>query len=341
MSNKTDLIAKLKQLSKASDEIREYLNKYDSYQKEMEDYNKKAYETYQKPIREYKEKQSAQLLDATPTVSSIATKEIPLPNANKKIKLICPISGLVAFVAFVLWVFSIFSGMKDIIKPGTAVLIVFSLFIFVPIWFFTNGNIGNYYEWKEKRKKWLNEARSFDKSKKELVEEYLRFDEAFASCNSKLINMKNNAIKGCAEYRAKVTESYADAITKIDKAVGERMDFINNSGLLTMDSIVYVDDVIKNLEMGRADEFKEALNIAIDDERKDAHERERRAEARRQQEVLEQQASQVREHNLEMQRLERERINNEQQHAKEMEARARIQAEETRKLREELKKQNK
>ncbi len=60
------------------------------------------------------------------------------------------------------------------------------------------------------------------------------------------------------------------------------------------------------LESGRADTIKEALNIAIEDERREKEAEERREEARRQEEILRNQADEARRHNQAMEDAARE-----------------------------------
>lgn len=80
-----------------------------------------------------------------------------------------------------------------------------------------------------------------------------------------------------------------------------------------------VSDVIANLRAGRADDYKEALNLAIEEDRLRENERQRREEESRRVAIVEQQAEEARRHNQkmeqqqkehdrEMQRAEQERI---------------------------------
>ena len=64
--------------------------------------------------------------------------------------------------------------------------------------------------------------------------------------------------------------------------------------------------ISKLLETGRADTLKEAINLAFDEDRKDAEEEARQIEAARKEAILEQQTQDAREHNAAMEREARE-----------------------------------
>ncbi len=64
--------------------------------------------------------------------------------------------------------------------------------------------------------------------------------------------------------------------------------------------------IAKLLETGRADTLKEAINLAFEEDRKDAEEEARQIEAARREAILEQQAQETREHQQAMEQAARE-----------------------------------
>ena len=80
------------------------------------------------------------------------------------------------------------------------------------------------------------------------------------------------------------------------------------------------------LKTGRADTLKEAINLALEEDRKDREEAERRAEARQQEAILERQARDNRMHNEAMQRAAEEEARATRAHNAAMEKEARAQA---------------
>ena len=80
------------------------------------------------------------------------------------------------------------------------------------------------------------------------------------------------------------------------------------------------------LETGRADTLKEAINLALDEARKDEEEEARREEARQQEEILERQAEESRRHNEAMQRAAEREAADRRAHDRDMERAAQAQA---------------
>lgn len=69
---------------------------------------------------------------------------------------------------------------------------------------------------------------------------------------------------------------------------------INENGLMNVEYIYLVDEVIHMLQTGRADDYKEALNLAIEEDRQRKIEAARRAEEARIQEEMRRQAEEAR-----------------------------------------------
>lgn len=84
----------------------------------------------------------------------------------------------------------------------------------------------------------------------------------------------------------------------------ELIEQINAHDYITEDYFHHIPKLITLLQSGRADTYKEALNLAIEEERQDAIEAARQEEELRRLEALERQAEEERRHNMMMERQE-------------------------------------
>ena len=110
------------------------------------------------------------------------------------------------------------------------------------------------------------------------IEECKEYDTAFTEIISKFenyINTQNNSAK----------EAYKEYLSVKE----EWDDFFANAKFLKEDVAGYAPRIIEYLKNGRASDYKEALNLAIEESRKEAAERNRREEAERQEELLREQ----------------------------------------------------
>ena len=144
------------------------------------------------------------------------------------------------------------------------------------------------------------------------VEEYvIKFAEAKAEAKKELEQFKNDENKLYEEKVSKITEKYEKERKEISQKL-ESLDIKISSYTLIDKSLFYLSGKIARvLEMGRADSLKEAINIALDDERKEEEEKQRRREAEEMAEIAkeeadrrvrleEHQAEELRRHNREM-----------------------------------------
>ena len=134
---------------------------------------------------------------------------------------------------------------------------------------------------KEFHKEFLALVDVCDVAAEPIREEYKR---NLQDNENEFINIQN-------QIKAKIEdcEKYLSAVTIIHPSMFDKIDKISNV-----------------LELGRADSIKEAVNIVIDDERRESEEEERRREAARRQAVLEAQAYEAKRHNEAMENQARE-----------------------------------
>ena len=105
---------------------------------------------------------------------------------------------------------------------------------------------------------------------------------------------------------------------KVDE-IKPLLEEIENNTVLHADYVPYAARLARLIESGRADTLKEAINLMLDDIRKDKEEAERRNEARRQEE-------ETRRHNMAMQNIAEQEARDARAHNAAMEKAARDQA---------------
>ena len=105
---------------------------------------------------------------------------------------------------------------------------------------------------------------------------------------------------------------------KVDE-IKPLLEEIENNTVLHTDYVPYAARLARLIESGRADTLKEAINLMLDDIRKDKEEAERRDEARRQEE-------ETRRHNMAMQNIAEQEARDARAHNAAMEKAARDQA---------------
>lgn len=127
--------------------------------------------------------------------------------------------------------------------------------------------------------------------KGKLAEEYKKVQESLNSYEYEV----QRGVQQLAERKAKYPEAFAECLQEIERAESRKVELrneINNYNaeiasinLIPPEYYHLIDDVIKYLQLGRTDDYKEALNMAINEELKKEHEAEQRqAEERERQE---------------------------------------------------------
>lgn len=337
MNDNATILEELKVLSAHKDLL---VNAYDE-KKAIEAESKSQLNSHIEAYLEKKDdflgEKSSILSDKMPAKSALYNKEIPDCKA-KSISAFSAIVGIVFYAALALTLLSFF-----VIKfsAGFSFILVFALLISGFIWLFKNGNIDDYFTWEKEMKQWRNNADKDAVSKEDLVNTYLEFEKEFTKSAKEYSNFESIEKTKLEETLEEIKAPFNSRLNELEEIINENYDFVQNSSVLHSDYIAFVDDIILYLESGRADNLKEALNLAIEEDRKVQNENARREEALRQEQILEEQARQAMLHNQEMERMEKQRAQDAKIHAAQMEAQAKIQAQETRKLREELEKQNK
>ncbi len=260
-----------------------------------------------------------------PSNNTIIKKSIPVPPQNPKDPTLGAIVGIISYIFVPLFIISFILTIFPITTLTQFFSILAEISLFPAIisgiaWFMYFSNIVNQYLlYKEELDDWNNtaDASFVEGQNKRFYSECMEFENAFLALT-----------KACDTYYEAEKEKNNLAIDNIQKAFFEKHDDLNKQlektetqlnavTLIHPDLFGNASHIAKLLETGRADTLKEAINLALDEDRKDAEEEARQLEAARQEAILEQQAEDARihqqaleqatkEHNAAMERETRE-----------------------------------
>lgn len=225
---------------------------------------------------------------------------------------------------------------------ATAVCLVF---FFISHWFFLNtisviGLFATAFLWFLQHSA-TNGMKKKKKVYDDSVERYHHTIQAFRSSLASYDEETKTGISSAKEYAEKYRAAYAD----YDEALSEFIQKRKEANRQFMESYEeyrrlnflpeeyenLIPKLITLLKSGRADSYKEALNMAIQEKREESAEAARQAEEERRTRILEEQAAEAQRHNAAMERAEQDRVKAEQQ---------RVQAEKNRAKAEEQARRN-
>lgn len=263
-------------------------------------------------LLQYQEEQ-VKNLPKIPENNTIIKKSIPEPPQNPKDPTLGAIVGIIFFVSLPLLIASFILGiMMTFLSQIFGILgqISFLAAIISGIaWFlYFSGIVNQYLSYKEKLDDWDNTANaSLVKGQNErFYSECMEFENAFLALT-----------KACDTYYESEKEKNSNVIDNIRKAYSEKHDDLNNQlerteTQLNAVTLIHPDlfssalHIAKLLETGRSDTLKEAINLAVEEDRKDAEEQARQEEAARQEAILKQQAEDTRIHQQTLEQAARE-----------------------------------
>ena len=158
-----------------------------------------------------------------------------------------------------------------------------------------------------------------DEAIENFYKEFQKYDAAFLSYVDDCKKKVGEIVTDYGEERSATTLKYLKAMqAKVDE-IKPLLEEIENNTVLHTDYVPYAARLARLIESGRADTLKEAINLMLDDIRKDKEEAERRDEARRQEE-------ETRRHNMAMQNIAEQEARDARAHNAAMEKAARDQA---------------
>lgn len=236
--------------------------------------------------------------------------------------------GVVFYASIALWLISFVLHIKFLEHVFQSVMLISGVWWFIR----ARNDITAYSEWEKKYSEWekkysewekkcsdwnkaVNQAASCEQDEK-FYAQCMAYENAFIAftkdCDAfyetqkeKKIRKEEELHQKCIEERkalAKKKETEREELKKQLEAVEEQLNAVT---IIHPDMTDMASDIARILEMGRADTLKEAINLAIEDDRKATEEMNRQAEAQRQEAILEQQAQEARRHQMEMEEAER------------------------------------
>lgn len=193
--------------------------------------------------------------------------------------------------------------------------------------------------WELSWENYFNELTA-PETKKKIYDAYRALDNAFLSMIPEYIESREAEVKRAQEdqdrYRME-KEKYEDDLTAIEadyeklaKELSQKKEEIlkqlDSVTIISKDFIPDAERIAKVLKQGRADTLKEAINLVLDEKRKEEAEEARREEAARREAILERQAYENRKHNEAMQRAAEAEARAVREHNAAMERAAQAQA---------------
>jgi len=291
----------------------------------------------------FREKQDQKFGAKKPTIAPDCLVTLPeppnKPNSSNPTKdiIVGAVSGLIMLACAALWLIMV------ILNPDTSALGLMLAYISpllllasAAYWFMKGSTkVTMFIDWQNKQQEWKEKQRGwetkFNKSAtKEENDRFLNEFKEYDACFLKLV-------EDCSQKYAKELKRYEEGLEAIKEKYLRKLEQIHSELLEVseqLDNVTLIhSDLFSNawrissmLKTGRADSLKEAINLALDEERKDIEEATRRAEARHQEEILEQQAQDNRMHNAAMQRAAEEEARAMRAHNAAMERAAQEQA---------------
>lgn len=259
------------------------------------------------------------------------------PNTSNPSKdiFIGAISGLLTLFSVALWLILVIIN-PDNIAMGLVFLSVFLMLGSVGYWFVKGaGKVTMFVDWQNKQKEWKKKqaewAEKFNRSAtNEENERFLNEFKEYDTCFLKLVEVCSQKYSDeFKRYEAgleDIKEKYLNKLDQIHNELSEVAEQLDNVTLIHSNLFNNAWRISSMLRTGRADSLKEAINLALDEERKDMEEAARRAEARQQEAILEQQARDNRMHNAAMERAAEEEARATRAHNAAMERAAQAQA---------------
>ncbi len=165
-----------------------------------------------------------------------------------------------------------------------------------------------------------------------------QYSDSMASFRAGLSEYEQERAAGIAaaqEYGAQYRENFEAYVALLEEASNkkaeamqgfvDRMEKVQAYEFIPSDYYHLLPEIIKMLKSGRADNYKEALNLAIAEEREAEAEAARRAEDARRTQIMQQQAEEQERRNREMERHNQEMERQQRMHDQEMERQAKAQ----------------
>lgn len=208
---------------------------------------------------------------------------------------------------------------KTVQYVGCATAVFLVLFFVTHVDFFnllsTIGIIATaflFWQFSDIKKKYQEKKKEYEKSVEKSTKDITAFKNAMKTYEEE----RARGIDVASQYKVDYKKNYEEyeqllnafkeqKIKSIDEYL-EKMDEIKTYDFMPLEYAHLIRSIIVLLKSGRADDYKEALNLAIQEEREEQAEAARRAEDARRTQILEEQAAEERRRTEEMARHNRE-----------------------------------
>lgn len=340
--NKNDMIIELDRIAALYDKFDSSFRKsMDDLTDEKEKEDQNLEERIGNKLYDFQIEQEKNFEAKKPAIAAACLISPPKPpdkpdtkNPMKDI-LIGSLSGLLSIISAVLWVVCVFANLGNK-WFGFGIILILTMLSSIAVWFMAGtGKIETFLEWQGKRKEWKEKQEEWEKKFNEVatkeenerfINEFKNYDACFLKFVDVCSKKYSDENKRYVAELEKISKKYVDNLNKLhDEWLGVKAQ-LDSVTLIHCDLFKIASRISFALKTGRAETLKEAINLAIDDERKDVEEATRRAEAQQREEILEQQAIDNRAHNEKMQRVAEENAIAMRRHNAEIERTAQEQA---------------
>ncbi len=223
-------------------------------------------------------------------------KDIYLPNELKyeklkKILILFAGGGIISILLYLITKASFLSSLGAVGIVGTAVLL-----------YLCKGLKRIYLE---KKKIYDESVEKFNQTMDSFRQNLSRFEKEKAQAKdsmAKFIQLQNS----CHNDFVAAREEYQANINNAKQQLVGIEQQITGLDILSSEYHYLTKNILSSLQSGRADNLKDALNLAIEDDRKEREEEQRREEERLRQEAMEQQMEEMRRHNRQMEQQQQQ-----------------------------------
>ncbi|MBQ9736656.1 MAG: hypothetical protein IJV96_07730 [Clostridia bacterium] len=256
----------------------------------------------------------------------------PPPARPDNIQIGTLLLGAASGILMILGIIIIFAGVVLLGEYTLTAILGLALIVF---WYVIGRRLMNnfedwlvkYTEWKTLYGQWEKDvnAGTTKEATKAFFEAWRDYDACFLAmtqlCDEKFAEEFDKVNKATDAVKKKAVAAYKEA-EKEHEALDAELAKVT---LIDSDYFVIADRIAAALKRGRADTLKEAINIVLDDVRKEQAEEARREEARRREAIMEKEAEEERRHNDAMRRQAEEDARAQREHNARMEREAAAQ----------------
>lgn len=154
------------------------------------------------------------------------------------------------------------------------------------------GDLKKYSQWANEISLWESEVKKYDKAfEAEFLAQCQDYDRMFLNYVEVCAKKYDEELDKLSEDRSALAGEYIEPLEKIVEQANELNKKLDEVTLIPSDLFHLAGKIASILKAHRADTLKEAINLALEEERRDNEEAARRAEAARQADIMERAAA--------------------------------------------------